>query len=209
MPARRNTTGKLVSSSRSGRQPPADRASARGRPVFPQKRTLALVLLAAFVLGAGLYPVSILQIEERRRERTVFVALLPPGAGLSLGYRHSVELSPVWDHFRIDKTQGLILTETVFSSSNTGLPAILAQGERLTRGPEAFRIAGMHRILPAVEIWVDRRYGNTLALAGREIPLADLAGDTLLRLQVRRVMLAQWACRKTQSLLNRLSKESR
>jgi hypothetical protein len=173
------------------------------------KRTPALVLLAAFVLGAGLYPVSILQIEDRRRERAVFVALLPPGAGLSLGYRHSVELSPVWDHFRIDTARRLILTETVFSSSNTGLPAILAEGERLTRGPEAFRISGMHRILPALEIWVDERYGNTLAFAGREIPLAGLAGNTLLRLQVRRVTLAQWAWRKTHSLLNRLSKESR
>ena len=49
-------------------------------------------------------------------------------------YRHSVELCRVWDYFRIDGQYRLVLDETVFGSSNTGLPSVLGDGERFTRG---------------------------------------------------------------------------
>lgn len=170
-----------------------------------KKRTVAL-LLTVFVLAAGLYPVHVLQIEAPRKEKVVFVRLLRPGDRFSLMYRHSVELSPVWDRFRVDGERRIILEETVFSSSNTGLPAVLGDGERFVRDETAFRISNLQRILPAIELWVDRRYDNTLEFGERKIRLPELAGDTLLRLCVRKVFLAEWGYRETHSLLNRLTR---
>jgi hypothetical protein len=171
-----------------------------------KKRTVGLLLLAALVSAAALYPVRMLQIEAPRKEKVVFVRLLRPGDRFSLMYRHSVELCPVWDRFRVDGKYRLILDETVFASSNTGLPAVLGKNEKFERVGEAFRISNMERILPAVEIWVDRRYDNTLEFGERKILLPELAGDTLLRLRIRKVFLAEWAYRETHSLLSLLTR---
>ena len=171
-----------------------------------KKRYLFLLLLAIAVPVAGLFPVHVLQIEEPRKERIVFVRSLQPGDRFSLMYRHSVELCRVWDYFRIDGQYRLVLEETVFGSSNTGLPSVLGDGERFTRGATASRISNMRRILPAVEIWVNRRYENTLEFGGRKIHLPELAGDTLLRLSIRKVILFEFLYEKMHSLMNRMKR---
>jgi hypothetical protein len=109
----------------------------------------------------------------------------------------------VWAGFGGSGGYRLGLEVRVFSSSNTGLPSVLGKNEKFDRDVAAFRISNMQRILPAVEIWVDRRYDNTLEFGERKILLPELAGDTLLRLRIRKVFLAEWAYRETHSLLNR------
>ena len=169
-----------------------------------KKRNVFLILFfAALVLLAGLFPVHVLQIEELRKERVVFVRSLQPGDRFSLMYRHSVELCLVWDYFRIDGQYRLILDETVFGSSNTGLPSVLGVGERFTRGEKTSRISNMQRIIPALEIWVKRSYDNTLEFDNRKIRLPDLAGDTLLRLRIRKITLFELASTKMHSFFNR------
>lgn len=169
-----------------------------------KKRNVFLLLFVAPVLVAGLYPVHVLQIEEPRKERVVFVRSLQPDDRFSLMYRHSVELCQVWDYFRIDGEYRIILDETVFGSSNTGLPSVLGVGERFTRGEKSSRISNMQRILPAIEIWVKRSYENTLEFDNRKIHLPDLAGDTLLRLRIRKITLFELASTKMQSFFNRM-----
>ena len=145
-----------------------------------------------------------LQIEDPRKEKVVFVRTLEPGDRFSLMYRHSVELCRVWDYFRIDGQYRIILDETVFGSSNTGLPSVLGVGERFTRGEKTSRISNMQRILPAIEIWVKRSYDNTLEFDNRKILLPDLAGDTLLRLRIRKITLFELASTKMHSFFNRM-----
>lgn len=174
-----------------------------------KKRNVFLLLFAALVLVTGLFPVHVLQIEEPRKERAVFVRTLQPGDRFSLMYRHSVELCPIWDYFRIDGEYRIILDETVFGSSNTGLPSVLGVGERFTRGEKSSRISNMQRILPAIEIWVKRSYENTLEFDNRKILLPDLAGDTLLRLRIRKITLFELASTKMQSYFNRTVRRMR
>jgi len=171
-----------------------------------KKRTVGLLLLALIFLAAGIYPVHVLQIEAPRQEKVFFAGFLRPGDRFSLMYRHSVELIPVWDRFRIDGEYRLVLDETVFSSSNTGLPSVLSDGEKFARDEKTFRISNMQRILPAVEIWVDRRYDNILEIGGQKIFLPEIAGDTLLRLRIRKTFLAEWAYRGVHPFLNRLAR---
>ncbi len=163
----------------------ANRAPEERRPVSMKKRTILMIFFAALVLAAGLYPLHILQIEEPRKGKVVFVRPVEPGVRFSLMYRHSVELCRVWDHFRVDGEYRIILFETVFGSSNTGLPAVLGSGERFTRGEKTSRISNMRRILPAIEMWVNQSYENTLELGNQKISLPALAGNTLLRLRIR------------------------
>jgi hypothetical protein len=169
-----------------------------------KKRTVCLILFAALVLVAGLFPVHVLQIEDPRKDRAVFVRSLQPGDRFSLMYRHSVELCQVWDYFRIDGEYRIILYETVFGSSNTGLPSVLGVGERFTRGEKASRISNMQRILPTIEIWVKRSYDNTLEFGNRKIRLPELAGDTLLRLHIRKITRFELASKKVHSYFNRM-----
>lgn len=166
-----------------------------------KKRTTGLILFAALLLLAGFYPLHVLLIEAPRTERVVFVRSVSPGDHFSLMYLHSVELCRVRDHIRIDGQYRLVLDETVFGSSNTGLPSVLGTGERFTRGEKSSRISNMHRILPAIEIWVKRAYENTLAFDNQNIPLSELAGDTLLRIRIRKMNPIEWASAKIRSLL--------
>jgi hypothetical protein len=169
-----------------------------------KKRTAFLILFAALVLFAAVFPVHVLQIEAARKDKVVFVRSLQPGDRFSLMYRHSVELCQVWDYFRIDGEYRIILDETVFGSSNTGLPSVLGIGEQFTRGEKASRISNMQRILPAIEIWVNRSYDNTLGFGNRKILLPELAGDTLLRLHIRKITLSELASLKMHSYFNRM-----
>ena len=184
----------------------ANRAPGKGRPVSMKKRTIRLILFAALVLAAGLYPLHVLQIEEPRKEKVVFVRSLEVGDRFSLMYLHSVELCQVWDHFRVDGQYRLVLDETVFGSSNTGLPAVLGAGERFTRGEKYSRISNMQRILPVIEIWVKRSYDNTLEFDNGKIFLPELAGDTLLRLRIRNITLFELASIKILALFNRMTR---
>ena len=152
-----------------------------------KNQTIWLILIASSVLVAGFFPVHVLQVEDQRKEKLLWIRTLQPGERFSLMYRHSVELCRVWDRFRIDEEYRIILYETEFGSSNTGLPSVLESGERFTRGEKTSRIFNMRRILPAIETWVNQSYENTLELGNQRIPLSKLAGDTLLRLHIRKI----------------------
>lgn len=184
----------------------AGRAPAKRRPAFMKKRTIGLILFAALLLTAGFYPLHLLQIDAPRKERVVFIRTVEPGDRFSLMYLHSVELCRVWDYIRIDGQYRLVLDETRFGSSNTGLPSVLGAGERFTRGERTSRISGMQRTLPAVEIWVNRAYENTLEFDNEKILLPDLAGETLLRLHIRKIRLFEWASLKGGSLYHRMTR---
>ena len=177
------------------------------RPVMMKKGLL--YLLPALVLLAVLWPVHVLVVEDARSRAVVWCRLLEPGDRFALMYRHSVELCHVWDHFQIDGEYGLVLDETDFPSSNTGLPAVLGDGERLSRGESWFRISNMRRVLPAVEVWVDRRYDNTLMFGAQKIDLPELAGITLLRLQTKNIILAEFATYKLHSFYISVTKGMR
>lgn len=143
-----------------------------------------LAALSAALLILWLLPVRVLVIEERPGGRILFARAVSPGETFSLTYSHSVEKCLVEDHYTIREDHRLALKETVFGSSNTGLPAVLGRGEILVRGEKGYRIVGMERVFTGVELWVNRAYGNTLVLGGSPHPLASGAGDRLVRLRV-------------------------
>lgn len=157
-------------------------------------RVYALFLLAVLI-AAGFVPVPILEIRDTRQGKTVFAQRVSPGESFSLEFIHSVEKSPVEDFFRVDNDYRIVLFETAFRSLNTGLPATLSEGERLSRTEQGFRLSIPDRVIPEIQLWTDRQYAGVLTIGARRMPLSDLAGDTLLQLRVRKAPFGEYAFR--------------
>ena len=177
-------------------------------PCFPgcpvlMYRKIVIPLLLVSVLACLLFPLHVLQVKAVRNGDVVFLCRVRPGVKLSLGYIHSVEHCPVWDHIKIDEQFHMVLHETVFSSSNTGLPAVLSMGERFSAEGGQFRISNMRRVLPAVTLWVDDKYENTLILGEEKIlKLPSLAGNTLLEILIEKMTLIEFIYHKAKTMVD-------
>jgi len=168
------------------------RAPSPGRPVFMKKGIIPVIVAAALIAALGFYPVHVLQIDALREGSPVFVRIVHPGNEFALGFIHSVELSPVWDYFRVDDSYRIILYETAVRSFNTGLPSTLTGVERLHRERDGFRISGVNRVLPSIDLWVHERTDNTLKVKDDSLKLYSLAGNTLLRISIRKACLGEY-----------------
>lgn len=111
------------------------------------------------------------------------------GETFALGYKHSVELSMVWDFFRLDREYRLILYETRFHSSNAGLPSGIAPGERLILEKDVIRLTNRQVLIPSLLLWVNENSLNTLVLNSKRPVLPELAGNALLEIRVVKTSL--------------------
>jgi len=158
-----------------------------------KKGKILFIMAAVLIAALGSIPFHILQIDVLREERPVFVRIVRPGNEFALGYIHSVELSPVWDYFRVDDSYRMILYETAIRSFNTGLPSTLTGEERLHWERDGFRISGMNRVLPVIDLWVHERTDNTLDVGDIDpLRLYSLAGNKLLRISIRKTILGSY-----------------
>ena len=157
-----------------------------------KKGIIPVIVAAALIAALGFFPVHVLEIDALREGSPVFVRIVHPGSEFSLGFIHSVELSPVWDYFRVDDSYRIILYETAVRSFNTGLPSTLTGEERLRREGDGFRISGVNRVLPSIDLWVHERTDNTLKVKDDSLKLYSLAGNTLLRISIRKTCLGEY-----------------
>ncbi len=145
--------------------------------------------IAAFaLLAAGWIPFHALEVTGAGGSgKTVFVKRVAPGDTFTLSFVHSVEKSDVTDYFRIDGDYRIILYQTEFRSLNTGLPAVVSEGEVFERTDGGFRLSGLRRVLPVIMLQVSAAYGGTLVMKGEEVFLPALAGDGPLRISIRKM----------------------
>jgi len=157
-----------------------------------KKGIIPVIVAAALIAALGFFPVHVLQIAALKQGSPVFVRIVHPRSEFALGFIHSVELSPVWDYFRVDDSYRIILYETAIRSFNTGLPSTLTGEERLRRETDGYRISGVNRVLPSIDLWVHERTDNTLKLKDDSLKLYSLAGNTLLRISIRKTCLGEY-----------------
>jgi hypothetical protein len=150
------------------------------------KWILATAVLA--LLAAGWIPFHVLEARGAAGSgKAAFVKRVAPGDTFTLSFVHSVEQSEVTDYFRIDDDCRIILYQTEFGSLNTGLPAVVSEGEIFERTDRGFRLSGLSRVLPEIQLQVSAAYGGTLTMKGKEVSLPALAGDGPLRISIRKV----------------------
>ena len=157
-----------------------------------KKGKILVIATAALIAALGFAPVHVLQIDALKEGKPVFVRIVRPGSEFALGFIHSVELSPVWDYFRVDDSYRIILYETAIRSFNTGLPSTLTGEEKLHREKDGFRISGVNRALPSIDLWVHEKTDNTLKVKDDSLKLYSLAGNTLLRISIRKACLGEY-----------------
>ncbi|MCP4748897.1 MAG: DUF1850 domain-containing protein [Desulfobacteraceae bacterium] len=146
-----------------------------------KKRTVLFVFI--LLAATALIPVRVLSITAVKKESVVFLRKMRAGQKIAYHNIHSVELSPVWEYFRISGNDNMILYETRFQSSNVGLPYAAFGQEKFICEPDGYRISNMHRVIPELLIWANNRYDNRLEIDNYSLRLCDLAGDTLLRIK--------------------------
>lgn len=162
--------------------------------------------IAVLLLGS-LVSLHVLRIDAERTGHTVFIRSVNPGDTFATRYLHSVELSHVWEYFRIDEQYHIVLYETTFSSCNTGLPISLEGQETFRHEDTLFRISNMHRTIPRLSLWVHDEYDNMLKIGGADdIHLASLAGNTLLEITIQNVNVLEYTCLKAKTLIARFAK---
>jgi hypothetical protein len=162
------------------------------------KRVCGILIIAGLLAAvAGSIPLHALEVRESGGAgKAVFLKRVTPGDTFALSFIHSVEKSEVTDYFRIDDDYRIILYRTEFGSLNTGLPAVVSEGEIFERTDRGFRISNLNRVLPEIQLWVHEDHGGSLAVGGKIISLPALAGNGLLRISLQRVPaweLLPWA----------------
>ena len=171
------------------------------RQAFMKAGKIAIAGLVVAILGGGYYPLHVLKIDALRKNETVLVRLVQPDDRLTIGFIHSVEHCPVRDHFTIDQAYRLVLRETTFASSNTGLPYTCGPGETFANEGTQFRISNRHIVLSSIDLWVNRKYDNVLLFGNEaELQLPSLAGDTLLRVGITEITAAHYLFLKARNL---------
>jgi len=171
------------------------------RPAFMKAKGIVIAGLVFVILGCGFFPLHVLKIDALRKNETVYVRLVRPDDRLTIGFIHSVEHCPVRDYFTIDRAYRLVLRETTFASSNTGLPYYCRPGETFANEGTQFRIGNRHIIFSSIDLWVDRKYDNVLLFGNeKELQLPSLAGDTLLKVSTTEITAVHYLLLKSKTL---------
>jgi len=152
-----------------------------------------IITFFCIIFLLSIIPVHIMQINAFREGKIVFVRVIHPDERFATKCIHSVEHCPVREYFRIDENFRIILYETTFSSSNTGLPYAAFGNEKFHNDGDNFRISNMCRILPELLLWVNEKYDNTLKINNsRVLKLPLLAGNTLLQVKIRKITFLEF-----------------
>jgi hypothetical protein len=162
---------------------------------------IVLLPLAAFLVAAAV-PMLVLQVEAVKKDRILLVRAVQPESTFATRFIHSVELCPVNEYFRIDEQGRIVLFETTFAYSSVGLPYRAFGQEIFAVEKDKFRLSNMHRVIPAINLWVNEKYDNTLSIGQEKIPLFKLAGNTLLKISIERLSLLRYLLVRSRTWLD-------
>ena len=104
------------------------------------------------------------------------------GDRFSVGFKHSINLSPVIDIYEIEGTD-IYVEETIYYHFGAGVQTQLNEGETLTYGEDGSMIVGnIHQLRNNVGYIVGTVYDHMLTVNGQEINLRQLCGkNTAIR----------------------------
>lgn len=154
------------------------------RPVIIAMIIIAMPLYLGIV--AATFPLGVLEIVHEESGDLVFWTRIKTGAIFSLGYTHSVQLSPVVDRFRIDRDFGIVLVSTTFSDHGAGLPDNSYRGAVFSVEDEGgFKIKDMNIFCPEIRLRIGREYNNTFTIRNYHINLSEMYGNASFTIRTR------------------------
>jgi len=150
-------------------------------------RGAVLVAGAVGLLALALWPVEVITIRlSGSADGPAAVVKAEPGAGLSLTYRHSVELSLVKGVFRVGPGPALYAVETRMEGVGTGLPNAAPERSR-REGPWLVVDEGGRRLEGGIRFFLSPINRLQVEAAGREIDLTGIRSGGLLLINAERI----------------------
>ncbi|MGI6434717.1 MAG: DUF1850 domain-containing protein [Syntrophomonadaceae bacterium] len=128
----------------------------------------AIICIILLFLGAGLFfPLDTLVIRQQNSENRLLIPMVGQKS-FSLYYLHSVQKTPVQEHFVLAPGNQLLLTSTHYQSYGVGLPFLPEEGT-LSNDKGVFLLTGINRsyreinigFMPLAEqslLYQDKRY---------------------------------------------------
>lgn len=145
--------------------------------------SFAIILL---LLTAALWPVPALLIRERQGDIGLIVPLLSDKE-FDYEYIHSVQKTPVQEHFVAAPDNQLKLISTTYQSFGVGLPYLPEEGE-LTLIDGKYVLTGIDRSFEVVHMGVWPPVKQALQIHGKRYVLADyFASGTMLDIEITEI----------------------
>ena len=146
-----------------------------------------LFIVIIIIIILFFLPAYTLEFRSFSNGELYFIQRVKPDDKFTLKYKHSVELSPVWEIFIIDKDYQIVLIETDFLDHGAGLPYTAFENEIFVDEDGKFKIKNMNRIMPSpIYYMVGTIYENTLYFKNKEINFSLLVGDKILTIEIDR-----------------------
>ena len=135
-------------------------------------------------------PVHVLVLTDVPSNAIPFHHAIYPGDTFTSVYTHSLELTPVWEYFRIGDEYEIVLTDTLYESTGAGLPIPLYGQDKFTKDGSQFHIFDINRRLPPIYLRVNVKYNNVFLFNEQtRLNLSESVGNSVVRIETRRESL--------------------
>lgn len=112
---------------------------------------IALIGIIVLIFGAGLFwPVNTLVIRQQQSNNKLIIPMVRDNH-FSLYYLHSVQKTPVQEHFVLAPGNKMLLTSTDYQSYGVGLPFLPEEGT-MVNDHGVFRLTGINRLSKEINI---------------------------------------------------------
>jgi len=139
-------------------------------------KVAAAIIIAIIAAAFLLTPHHFLTLRNRDTREIYARYPLSEGERFSIGFKHSINLSPVIDIYEIEDGN-IYVEETIYYHFGAGVQTQLNEGETLTYGEDGSMIVGnIHQLRNNVGYIVGTVYDHILTVNGQEISLRDLCG---------------------------------
>ncbi|MDO4475402.1 MAG: DUF1850 domain-containing protein [Lachnospiraceae bacterium] len=149
---------------------------------------ITVVVAAAVILYTGRF--GLLTLTDAKTGEVYARYLMHGEEEFSVGFIHSVNKSPVIDHYQPER-DGIYVVKTVYYGFGAGVQTLIEEGQTLSYGDDGSMIVtGFDQKIPDLIYFVGTVSDHTLTIADRkEISLRELCGrNSMVRFSYRRLL---------------------
>ncbi|KJS86710.1 MAG: hypothetical protein JM58_06415 [Peptococcaceae bacterium BICA1-8] len=150
-----------------------------------------LVFIALLIIFVGTYVTSkqVLVVTDTNQNKKTYFEL-PDNNSFTLGYIHTIHLTPVTETFIVDVNNNLILKETRFDTFSVGMP-YTDLGGNLSHEDGQIVIREINRTHTEIPIYLSPYPKHSLIVDGKNYPLVEFnkPGDIITIKVVRKLGL--------------------
>jgi len=151
---------------------------------------LIFFIIVLMFLFLNFFSLQLLNIQNYSDGEVIFQGIVTPGEIFTLKYTHSVAGTPVWEFFKINKKEELVLVETHFLDHGAGLPYTAFDDEFFVNEDGKFKIKNMSRKISLPLYYrIGKIRDNHFIYKSKDINLSEIMGDNVATITITRMNL--------------------